>query len=148
MYYFQSSSVFLPSFLPSYCAHGMQKFLGQGLNLYHSSDNAESLTSRPPGKSSRVFLNTRGIYTASDVHTSWQSSFMIEHPIGTFLSSHPLTSQWIERSPLTQCLPHYVIGNEDFNMIGMCQIKIDINNSRIPKQLERINTLYYQFQRI
>ena len=29
----------------------MQKFLGQGLNLCQGSDNAESLTGRPPGNS-------------------------------------------------------------------------------------------------
>ena len=30
---------------------GMQKFLGQGLNPCHSSDNTKSLTTRPPGNS-------------------------------------------------------------------------------------------------
>lgn len=30
-------------------AHSTGKFLGQGLNLRHSSDNAKSLTPRPPG---------------------------------------------------------------------------------------------------
>lgn len=29
--------------------HGTQKFLDQGSSLYHSSDNAGSLTARPPG---------------------------------------------------------------------------------------------------
>ena len=39
------------------CAHGMQKFLSQALNLSHNSDlshcsdNAVSLTTRPPGNS-------------------------------------------------------------------------------------------------
>ena len=43
--------------------HGMWKFLGQGLKLSHSSnpshssDNAESLTVRPPGNSKQNFLN-------------------------------------------------------------------------------------------
>ena len=31
--------------------HSMQKFPSQGLNLSHSSDNAESLTTGPPGNS-------------------------------------------------------------------------------------------------
>ena len=31
--------------------HGMQKFLSQGSNPSHSSDNAKSLNSRPPEKS-------------------------------------------------------------------------------------------------
>jgi len=36
-----------------YClAHSMQKFPGQGSNPYHSSDNALSLTTRPPENSS------------------------------------------------------------------------------------------------
>ena len=30
------------------CAHGRWKFLGQGLNPNHRSDNARSLTARPP----------------------------------------------------------------------------------------------------
>ena len=34
-----------------YYAHGIWKFLGQGLNLSHSSDNAMSLTNGPPGNS-------------------------------------------------------------------------------------------------
>jgi len=38
--------------------HGMEKFLGQGLNLHHSSDlssdNARSLTARPPGNSKSI----------------------------------------------------------------------------------------------
>ena len=33
------------------CALGMKKFLGQGSNLCHSSDNARSLTARPLGNS-------------------------------------------------------------------------------------------------
>ena len=33
------------------CTYPMQKFLGQGSNLYHSSDNTESLTTKPPGNS-------------------------------------------------------------------------------------------------
>ena len=33
------------------CAHGIQKFLGQGSNLSHSSDDAKSLTTRTPGNS-------------------------------------------------------------------------------------------------
>ena len=37
-------------------AWGMQKFLGLGLNPSHSSDNAESLTARPPGNSPMVFF--------------------------------------------------------------------------------------------
>ena len=32
-------------------SHGMQKFLGQGSNPGHSSDNARSLTAQPPGNS-------------------------------------------------------------------------------------------------
>ena len=36
-------------------SHGMKKFLGQGLNLSHSSDNAESLSIRPPGNSRVLF---------------------------------------------------------------------------------------------
>ena len=45
-------------------AHGMWKFPGQGLNLYHSSDlshcgdNAGSLTTTPPGKSPDILFNT------------------------------------------------------------------------------------------
>ena len=40
------------------CACGMRKFLGQGLNPCHGSNNAESLTTRPPGNSRRtVFQN-------------------------------------------------------------------------------------------
>ena len=37
-------------------AHGMQEFLGQGSNLHHSSDNAESLITKPPGNSSATFF--------------------------------------------------------------------------------------------
>ena len=33
------------------CACNMWKFLGQGLNASYSSDNTESLTTRPPGNS-------------------------------------------------------------------------------------------------
>ena len=36
-------------------AHGMWKFPGQGLNLNHSSDNAESLTARP-SENSRILI--------------------------------------------------------------------------------------------
>jgi len=32
---------------------GTQNFPGQGLNLHHSSDNARSLTARPPGNSTK-----------------------------------------------------------------------------------------------
>ena len=38
------------------CTCGMWKFLGQGLNLSHGSDNAESLTARPPGNSLNLLL--------------------------------------------------------------------------------------------
>ena len=38
------------------CVHGMWKFSGQGLNLGHSSDNAESVTTRPPGNAPVVIL--------------------------------------------------------------------------------------------
>ena len=34
--------------------HGMHKFLSQGSNQSHSSDNAESLTARPPENSLNV----------------------------------------------------------------------------------------------
>ena len=34
--------------------HDMQKFPGQGSNPSHSSDNTESLTTRPPGNSLNV----------------------------------------------------------------------------------------------
>ena len=37
------------------CTRGMQKFLGQGSNLSHSSDNTESLTARLPGNSLKSF---------------------------------------------------------------------------------------------
>ena len=54
--------LFVPSFFLSFlyfggCARSMQKFLGQGLNLHHSSDlshsrdNARPLTPRPSGNS-------------------------------------------------------------------------------------------------
>ena len=43
------------NFLFFACAHDMWKFLGQGWNLRHSSDNAESLTTRPPENSSFEF---------------------------------------------------------------------------------------------
>lgn len=33
------------------CDYGMQKFSGEGSNTCQSSDNAASLTSRPPGNS-------------------------------------------------------------------------------------------------
>ena len=36
--------------------NGMQKFLGQGLNPCHSSDNAESLAARPLGNSGRWYF--------------------------------------------------------------------------------------------
>ena len=36
-------------------AHSMQKSLSQGLNLSHSSDNTKSLTTRPPGNSSKSY---------------------------------------------------------------------------------------------
>ena len=36
---------------------GVQNFLGQGLTLSHSSGNAESLTSRPPGRSNFFFFS-------------------------------------------------------------------------------------------
>ena len=32
-----------------WCAHGIQKFPGQGLNLNYIMDNAKSLTARLPG---------------------------------------------------------------------------------------------------
>ena len=38
------------------CAHGMQKFPGQGSDLHHSSDNAGSLTTKPPGNSTFKIL--------------------------------------------------------------------------------------------
>ena len=38
-------------------AYGMQKFPGQGLNPSHRSDNAESLTTRPPGNSLSLVFN-------------------------------------------------------------------------------------------
>ena len=34
----------------------MQKFMGQGSNLHHSSDNTESLTGSPPGNSQEGIL--------------------------------------------------------------------------------------------
>jgi len=37
----------------------MPKFLGQGSNLYYSSDNAGSLTIRPPGNSWQVSLKEK-----------------------------------------------------------------------------------------
>ena len=37
-------------------AHGLQKFPGQGSNPHHSSDNARSLTTRPPGNSHQAHL--------------------------------------------------------------------------------------------
>lgn len=45
-------SFFLPflSFLPS-CTYSVQKFPGQGLNVYHSSENTKSFTAMPPGNS-------------------------------------------------------------------------------------------------
>ena len=54
-------SFFLFFFFFCGCTHGMQKFPGQGLNPIHSSDfsccsdNARSLTTRPPGNSHNVF---------------------------------------------------------------------------------------------
>ena len=36
--------------------HDMEKFPGEKSNLCHSSDNAESLTTRPPGNSWSVLL--------------------------------------------------------------------------------------------
>ena len=50
------------SFFFFVCAQSIQKFLGQGSNLCHSSDpshfrdNARYLTSRPPGNSQVLFL--------------------------------------------------------------------------------------------
>ena len=47
--------------------HSMQNFLGQGLNLSHSSDNGshsdnmESLTTRPPGNSEIVSTFTQHV---------------------------------------------------------------------------------------
>ena len=38
---------------------GMQKFLGQGSNPSYSSDNAESLTTRPPRNSTSFSLDTK-----------------------------------------------------------------------------------------
>ena len=41
----------------------MWKFLGQGLNLHHTSDNAKSLTTRPPGNSYSLFsILTKGTH--------------------------------------------------------------------------------------
>ena len=37
------------------CTHSMRKFPDQGSNLCHRSDNAKSLTARPPGNSSIEF---------------------------------------------------------------------------------------------
>ena len=38
------------------CNHSKQKFLGQGLNSSHNSDNARSLTTLPPGNSTANFI--------------------------------------------------------------------------------------------
>ena len=46
-------------FLPVY---SMQKFPGQGLNLSHSSDNAESLTTRPPGILKHTNISISSVY--------------------------------------------------------------------------------------
>ena len=40
----------------------MHKFLGQGLNLCHSSDNARSLTAGPPGNSEKDLFLSTGVY--------------------------------------------------------------------------------------
>ena len=37
------------------CAQGLQKLPGQRSNLHHSSDNARSLSARPPGNSNKAF---------------------------------------------------------------------------------------------
>ena len=42
-------------------ALGTQKFLGQWLNLSHSSDNTESLPTRPPGHSPTVTWKTKHV---------------------------------------------------------------------------------------
>ena len=43
-------------------AWGMQKFLGQGMNPHHSSDNTMSLTARPPGNSSQILIKILSHY--------------------------------------------------------------------------------------
>ena len=49
------------------CVHGMWKFLGQELNLSHSSDSAKSLTARPPGDS--CGLSGITVFAGCDVST-------------------------------------------------------------------------------
>ena len=46
-------STLLPTIFFFFFGHAcsMWKFQGQGSNLHHNSDNTESLTARPPGKS-------------------------------------------------------------------------------------------------
>ena len=51
------------------CAHDMYKLPGQGLNPCHSSDNAKSLTVRPPE-------NSRGLFLMHDFDAPGQKRFL------------------------------------------------------------------------
>ena len=68
--------------------HGMQKFPGQGTNPSHSSDNAKSLTTRPPGNSqtyatfSSSYSHTCSIWKFPGQGSNWSCSCDLHHTFG------------------------------------------------------------------
>ena len=60
-------------------AHSMQKFLGQGSNPSHSSYNAKSSTTRPPGNSTPFFKRHEKVS-----FPLWIVVFLIFFKLGTF----------------------------------------------------------------
>jgi len=61
-------------------AHSMGKFPGQGSNLSHSSNNAETLTSRPPKNSKKgcYLLNTKSDFILPPL--TWRSHVNSDAP--------------------------------------------------------------------
>ena len=84
------------SFFFFFChIQGMQKFLGQGLNLSRSSDNAQLLTTRPPGNSYAIFFKGLEHPWILDHGGSWNYS--------QWIGCSYNQSQWILRD---DCINH------------------------------------------
>ena len=69
-----------------FLSHSMRKFLGQGLNLSHSSDSAGSLTTRP-SESSRIYFLIKDPWLQKYLRLNWRKAICENKTTGSQLTS-------------------------------------------------------------